>query len=776
MAAPATLTPRLESLRASLRARWFAAGALRLAAEVAAFLAVQFAVDRLLWLPVGARRVVAVIALLLFAARLFMLVVRPLRKAITARDLALAVERRHPALAGALASLVEVEAAARVPPDVSPELLEQWRAATAARAGQFRLDAIFEPRLLRRLAALDGAALVLLAGFAVLRGAEARIFLARLAGADLDWPRRTRLELDVAGASESVHFRVERDDDGVARRVIVARGASLPIVVRARGTIPEEVALIVREEGRPGTDEIRMVQREEAAGEFGYRFKNAMRAMELSAAGGDDPGHGLELVVDVVAPPAVERLVATITPPAYTGRPPVREERQEFAVPAGTRLDLEVATAGDVSEARLTLHADPGTARPLVRDERTPGLWRAEVVVEESGTLNLHLTGENGFKNLQPIDYPLAVIADRKPVVELARPAVSDLEVTARAAIPFRTLVDDDYGVVVVRLDLRRGDDSGSGAIALAGEGSARPGPLAGTGEPHVLDALLDLTVLEVPRGEAPARVGVGDSLLYAVAAADNREHPPGTPEPNVTTSPGRRIDVVSDGEKTRKLTDRQQRVKNAAANARTAQAERLEGVTALLEGSADGAIETREFTALEVEQARVCGNVRQVARDLSDVAGEYALNRLDPTPSAERVLAVLVDELGRSPAGPSFDFGPYAALSAAHSRGEFGELQQLGHVLAMVDLALRASETHAQRALERIRGARLSGRQADRLAQLEEARTAQREVVALLDLLLQKMEEFEDFQEILDLFGGLVEDQREINRRAHGPPARSGG
>jgi len=771
------LTRRLETLRAGLRTRWLAAGGLRLAVEVAGFLMLQFTVDRLLWLPVGARRFVALVAAVLCAWRLYRLVVRPLHKAVSVRDVALTVERRHPGLQGGLASMIEVEAAGGLPADSSPQLLEEWRTAVAARAASLDFGLIFAPRLLRRLSVAAVAAVALVAGFAALRPLEARIFLSRLVGADVAWPRRTRLELDVAAAGSSLHFRVERDDEGVARRVVVARGGSLPIVVRARGAVPDEVLLQVREAGRVGAEEVRMAPRDGTEDEFIHRFGNATRPLQLTAVGGDDPGQGPPLEVEVVPPPALDRLVATTTPPAYTGRRPVREERQEFAVPVGTTIDLELATSGDVVEASLTLHSDPGTSRPLVADARTPGLWRGSVTAEESGTLNFHLTGSSGFRNLRPIDVPLTVLADRKPAVEIARPAVSDLEVTARAVVPFRLLVDDDYGVRRSELRLLRSDDPAESGVVLQGEGSQRPEPLPAQGEPHALDTALDLATLELPRAGVAAPVREGDSLIYSARLEDNRLDVAGVPAPQVTASPTRRIDVIADSEKLRKLADRQQRVKAAVVAARRSQEERKAGLEALLAAHADGGIATRELTVLEVEQGRVGNAVRQSVRDLCDVAAEFTLNRLDPTQSAERAVQQLVLRLAESRSGPSFDFAPFRALAAAHAAGEFGELKQLGALLQMTALGLTAAEEQAPRALDRLRQARLTGVPEERVERLRDAEQAQARLIETLGLLLQKMEEWEDYQEILDLWRGLVDDQTELNERARqgAAPAGSG-
>jgi hypothetical protein len=782
MAAP--LTSKLTALRTALRGRLFLAGSLRLAAELAGFLVLQFCADRLLDLPLAVRRLVLVVALGLFVWRLALLVLRPMARRIGAMDMALAVERRHRSLDGALASMVEFERAAAVPADVSPELLEAWRRDVEARGAALDFSAVFDYRLLRRLALVSGGFAAVIGGFSIARGADARIFVARLLGADLDWPRRTHLSLDVV-AGDAPHFRVERDGDGHATRVTIARGASLPVTVVARGAVPEEVLLVVRESGRTGKEEFRMAPKEGAAGEFLYRFRQVARAMELNAEGGDDPGSGSPLEIVVAPAPAVERLVATLTPPAYTRRAPSREERQEFAVPSGTKLDLDVKTVGDVSEGTLTLHNDPGTTRPLVQDAADPATWHASLVAGETGSFNLHLTAKNGFKNLQPLDYPLTVLADRKPTLDVARPAVSDLEVTPHGVVPFRLLVDDDYGVTKVTLTLVRSGEKDGRLAALLGPGSPKPDPLVPTGEPALLDSVLDLKDLKLPRtkkeGALPVEEALNesDSVNYVATALDNREDPPGTPAPNETTTLSRRIDVVSDGEKMRKIADRQLRVKQNVASAKKSQEERLAGLEAMLTGHGGDAIEARELTALEVEQGRVVGAARQIARDLADVSQEFVLNRLDGSPPAERVLAFLLARLQAVKLGPSFDFGPFADLAAANAKGEFGDLQQLGNLIAMLELGMQASEQHAQKALESLRGARVSGRVEDRLALLKQAGDSEREVVAAYVKLLERMEQWEDFQEILDLWRGLVRDQGEINKQSRGggkppdPPAK---
>ena len=86
---------------------------------------------------------------------------------------------------------------------------------------------IFQYRRLKQLGA-GALVLVLICGaFAVRQQTETGVFLQRLMGMDVEWPRRTHLALNIPG--ESPHYRVERDASGKLKQVLVAKSASLPV-------------------------------------------------------------------------------------------------------------------------------------------------------------------------------------------------------------------------------------------------------------------------------------------------------------------------------------------------------------------------------------------------------------------------------------------------------------------------------------------------------------------------------------------------------------------
>ena len=172
------------------------------------------------------------------------------------------------------------------------------------------------------------------------------------------------------------------------------------------------------------------------------------------------------------------------------------------------------------------------------------------------------------------------------------------------------------------------------------------------------------------------------------------------------------------------------------------------------------------ELSALEVDQTRIVRRAEQVAQDFANILDEYILNRMDPSPTAERVLLFRLQQIARDRSIKRFEASFYQELVAAHDDGQFGQLDMLSNLIKMLDLSLQASFEHAPAALEALQEARVTNDQSRRPQLLEATIVHQNEVLNLYALLLEKMEEWEDFQEILDLWRGLVEDQADINRR----------
>ncbi|MDB5520563.1 MAG: hypothetical protein JWQ82_160 [Tardiphaga sp.] len=145
------------------------------------------------------------------------------------------------------------------------------------------------------------------------------------------------------------------------------------------------------------------------------------------------------------------RLDAWITPPLYTGKPPViltaardaATTNAPLAVPAGSTLtvrtsstSLDVALTGGIAEAPATTEAPKGTS-------------------EKHFTISGNGTAQVRAPSSQPL-WTLNAIPDRAPTIALAK----DPERQARGSLQLAYKLDDDYGVTEAhaRFEARQSD------------------------------------------------------------------------------------------------------------------------------------------------------------------------------------------------------------------------------------------------------------------------------------------------------------------------------
>jgi uncharacterized protein (TIGR02302 family) len=158
-----------------------------------------------------------------------------------------------------------------------------------------------------------------------------------------------------------------------------------------------------------------------------------------------------------VVAPANFRIDAWVTPPVYTGRPPVMlpglrpgEAAQMMApvsVPAGSQLVVrstgnvrfDIVRKGGLEDAQPDAHA----ALPAGSAER-------RFVIKDDGAVILHGVGSSD------LTWNFTVIPDRAPTIEL----IKDPERQARGSLRLDYRMEDDYGVVEAHAEFAlKGDD-----------------------------------------------------------------------------------------------------------------------------------------------------------------------------------------------------------------------------------------------------------------------------------------------------------------------------
>ena len=757
---PKSLRAELERLRGRLRGLFVLFGAFQVVAVACAAMAVLYLLDRSLALPVGVRLLLLLLGLAGTGYLAYRGIIFPLRRTIRPEDVAGAVENKFKEFDGRLISTLELEGEALSPDrNVSLELVELLRKETGELRQGKRFEAIFEFKYLRRVLALAVVLLALDVGFGVMRPDLAGIFFQRLVGGDARWPQDTFLLVEFPANAE--HFSVEYEDDQ-PKLVRMARGASLPVTVVARGKSPDFVELRTRAEAASGGRLGPMGLSPTAGSEWVGRFRNVRDSFEFWPHDGNPNDDGGVVAVEVFTPPGVVSVATRLEFPAYTGLAPRSVSRGDVEAPVGTIVGLEVEVSGEIDQGQIVFDAGQDSTQ-LARVEDSDR-WAASFTVRESCSYSVQLLGKNGFRNLKSTDYAVIAVKDRSPTVRLIEPARANLDVTPSGLVPFRVAADDDYGIESLTLTLVPfGTETESKFDLLAGsEASNSSGR-------RVVYRLIDLSKHPFPHEDAVRPSQVGDSYIYQVVGEDNYSQ--GDAQgPNRTVVADRRFDVISLNEKMRLLTEQQIRLKDDVRALRDLQSTKQQRLADALvdfessEGDDEPGVD--ELAALEVGQNQVTNRSVRLAQDFAHLYEEYLLNRMDRSAAAERLIPLLAERKLASTMVDGFDFGTYRPVVDSYQEGAFGNLDVLGRLLGMLACILDVAEIESPAAGRAISDARLLVDNNKRPGGVRAALAAQERALARLDELLERMDEWEDFQEILTLFRDLLDDQRDLNAR----------
>lgn len=711
-AGPAAVRRRLDEVLRRGRFLVGLAGLGRLVALAAGGLLLLYPADRWLALPRPARAVLVALLLAAFAREAWRRLLRPLLAGPGRLDAARLVERVLP-LEGRLVSALQL---APGPPGSFEHRLAEEAAALAERQD---LRVVLAARPALREAARGGGALLLLVAGLLLGRPQVDVFVQRWLLRDVAWPRETLLELHVPERSP-VHVRI-------GERLLASRGGTVAVQAGWTGLRPERVELVVESDDGPRSQALVLA----AGGRFVGHFTATAGDRRLRVRGGDDPGDDASVALEVLDPPRLDDPRFTLEPPAYLGRAASDVGPEGLAVPEGTTIRVSGRPSAAARSATLFRLGTGQSQELALSDADGAQVVSGAFVAEVSDTLAIVLSGEHGLTTPEAAQHALLVHEDRPPSLRVYAPTRSDAKVTAGGVLPFAVLAEDDHGVTGV--SLRLGE---AGGLSLARD------------EAGAFRHVLDLT-------GAP----LTGSVAYELAASDGRDLPGKGPQ--TVLAAGRRIDVVDAAEIQRLLADRQLRLKEAFALVRERQELALVAVDDLL---ADlPAPDAPALVAAAVAQNQVTTSLGRETRELCAILDETIFNRLDPGPTAEAVLRRRLGDWSAAPVEQGFDAGALSALAADHAAGSFGRLDVLGRLLEMTGLALdlAGSASPAAHALL------AEARQAPDAALLGRAREAQSAVLAGLDRLLERMDEWEDYQEVLHLVRTLIDDQRTLREQS---------
>jgi len=703
----------------------------------------SYALDAVLHLPAPVRVLHTLVLVLLPAWFLVHRLRRHLGRIPDEVGLAVLAERGQPGNTDLLVTAVQLGSAADESNPAYAAIAQQ----AESRAQALAIDAMVDGQparraLLRGLIAAGALACIL--GFT---RPTADIFVARMLGADIPWPQKTHLDIEIPGRADRMF--VEREGDRL--HVRVARGSDVPILIRAEGKIPDRV-FVAFDHGHQSVVE------SGGSALFRTQLRSVQQDVVFHAEGGDDRDSLPEVFVEVLDPPDVADLAFRVIPPAYSGLPERFERATDIQVLAQSEVHLFVLPDPADVTGSVRILPDGGTQAlaatpfPTAEGDPLPGLGMT-LKAESSMRLTFELKSDQGLLNPDPGLYAISVIEDRRPTLTLVAPSRVDTEVVVGGLLPLRVRAQDDFGLTPLRYSLKnpQADD----AVVLAGS--------------------LELAAL--PDGEQPEEGGVaglahqrfevsdfltdgasseGQVFTLQVEVDDNRE-----PALQTARTAPIRVRVLTGDEYLRKLESRLAQAGETAGKLGV-QLERVRGTLAAAQTVLQddpGSGDALELSDALFDVQRLAGDGRQLARDLAGLAENLLYARIDPR--ADGILAAM-DGFMALESTRAFHPEPWRTLAQDYATGRFGQADLAGDLLELVGLALQLSEGDAPAigsALENSDGAPAA--EALALAYLETQNTAR-----TIEALQTRLGEWDNFQSVLTLTRDIIKRQRNLHER----------
>jgi len=226
------------------------------------------------------------------------------------------------------------------------------------------------------------------------------------------------------------------------------------------------------------------------------RGQTASQALRATIANVSNAGN--------VAASAPLRIVVTVTPPAYTGKPP-RQERDPDRIDAIEGSSVRIAVSGPRSGWNVR------SATGTLASSRLAGETIAETIAAESGYVVIEPLDQAAATE-DPRLIPIAVTRDRAPIVRVETPGRDLVLPNAKTPVAVAASASDDFGVH--SLEIRYTKVSGTGEQFEFEEGTL---PVTVTRESDVAWKAGG----QIPI--ASLKLEPGDALVYRAVARDGR-------------------------------------------------------------------------------------------------------------------------------------------------------------------------------------------------------------------------------------------------------------
>ncbi len=718
----------------------------------AAFALLAFALDHLLRLPQPIRVFHSLVIAGLFGYGAIRFLRYPLSRRFDPIDVAVMVERAFPELHQRLVSAIQLKgvvdsgdiAALR---NQSPAMIEQLLADTAAAARALPLERVLDSTRTLRVWSVAGTLLLAMTIGSLAARDTALAFLLRHLGYDVSYPRATNLMVELPPAGPEL----QRKDDGRTTELILAAGADLHVSVLAEGVVPPEAFLDID----AGADRRSIAMQVRPGGRFRHVFRRLSTGFTFHARGGDDERGDREVTVRTIHPPQVAQIKAELKPPSYTRQAAIVQSGGGIEALAGTEVALSVSATDTVAEATAVFLESgkrlPLTATTTTDDNGTAIAWTGRFTVEKADRYQIELKGQNGLRNPNPGTYPVAALLDYAPVGRWLLPDdESGTLLLPEALLCMRGEAHDDFGLASAKLTIDGGKDR-QRDIVLASPNAQ--------GELTKALSFVELVELKQLLGDAKGAEG----LALLINLADNRE-----PKPNTTELPRRQVQIVDQAQLFAAIGRSFRALREDVEQSIDLQNDRRQRLSDLLADKPEPGLKTGQvLTTIEVGQGRIQSAAERLHRGAMRAFDLHLWNRLDPSPACGEVVQRYVAWHKAHPEPVTCQPAFYRELLQLRRQGALGAMPTtLDPILNMTGLCDLLQTELAPNAVRALAKAQIARGAPELTAALTEAAQVQTKIAATLQDLLGRLDEWNDYQDLVQEARALRERQRDVQNR----------
>ncbi len=221
----------------------------------------------------------------------------------------------------------------------------------------------------------------------------------------------------------------------------IERGTTLIVTARFDGALPDDAALVYRDESGETTRAAMSLSLSDpmfggrvvgVRGDLSYRVEYAEQTTR-------------EYRVTVYEHPQLQRADAQLVFPEYTSLEEKRvEDTRRVTAVEGTEMTLFCRLNKPVETARLV--DEDGQPIELAAEADDPATYRMTQTLEKSGRYRLHLVDADGRTNKQPPEFVFNVTPNRPPDIKIAIPA-RDTRVSPIEELETKASLWDDFGL-----------------------------------------------------------------------------------------------------------------------------------------------------------------------------------------------------------------------------------------------------------------------------------------------------------------------------------------